>query len=243
MTTTDQKPLIRITVIAAMKSGSTFLTKIMGALTGLPEVNLSDSYKGGDHDFSTAKINSLTGQSFVAQIHLRSSVAAVATLNQERMIPLITIRNIFDTVVSLRDHVRQADKSIPNFASPLTMTFCPVQYSEMSDDELDEFLIYYAVPWFFSFWAGWSKLENIPVIKYEDLIIDPVKSIQTALAVHGIQQNQHMLQQAVEQALGGFTRKNVGIVGRGDYLRVNWASHMEKLASLHPGTDFKPLIG
>ena len=136
----------RILIAAAQKSGSTFFSQILSRLTGLPNHHISDAYKGGEHELSVDRLKSLAGERFIALVHTRCSMGTAQRIAEFELRTIFTVRNIFDTVVSLRDHIRNTDWNLPAFASPVIMAICPARLKDASDRARHEMLVALMVP-------------------------------------------------------------------------------------------------
>ncbi|WP_430450319.1 sulfotransferase domain-containing protein [Rhodophyticola sp.] len=150
------------------------------------------------------------------------------------MKPIVLTRNIFDACVSLRDHMR-------NESSVGPMAFAPSDISAASDSELELFIAHHVAPWYFNFFLSWESVDNKISIGYEDLRLNPEQKIQGVLEFFNFPASSNDIDRAVEKALKGKIRKNIGVSGRGMNLNPHAREHILRLSSHYPNQDFSAL--
>lgn len=110
---------LNVLVACAPKSASTFIQRALEVALGLPVASL---FTASD-ELSLIR-NGLNGKGYVGQLHMRCSPYAARLLNLYNILPIVTIRNIFDTLVSLDDMLLEWRQSNPGNEHFLTMP-CP----------------------------------------------------------------------------------------------------------------------
>ena len=111
----------------------------------------------------------------------------------------------------------------------------------MTDEQLYAFILRYAVPWYFSFYASWIN-SDLPTafVSYEALVEDLITlqeicmNLGTKISLENAR--------AMKKAKGSKTRLNKGIIGRGDSLRYMYSKDMAELASMYPSVDFSKIL-
>jgi hypothetical protein len=152
---------------------------------------------------------------FVAQHHTKYSIGTERLLNRHQISTIVLERNIFDVLVSLRDHILNDDKRYPIESSPLVhFDFRP---SSLSVEDLDCYLAQIAVPWYMNFHVGWRS-RNAHFCRYEELIDNPLAVVRRALEACGQESSNAEIEHAIDMARGGKVRMNKGVVGRGKLL-------------------------
>jgi hypothetical protein len=128
--------------------------------------------------------------------------------------PVILVRNIFDVVVSLYDHIEKE--------SPLSPTgYLPQAYHAMTRAERLQFLVHFHVPWYFNFYCSW--LEHASEIggmwlTYEQFFHDPFKGARRLAEFYGLNISDQRLRDVIVGMKSTYTRHNVGLIGRGTSL-------------------------
>jgi hypothetical protein len=154
--------------------------------------------------------------------------------------PVILVRNIFDCIVSLKDHI---DKGLVDPDTRIgPVAYVPDAYYEWTADARLDFIVDLFSPWYFNFFVGWQDFDDGVWVRYEDLLADPratVRHIADALTL-GV--GDEAIAAAVDAAAHQPTRRNVATVGRGGMLSKQQRRRIEHLATYYPGKDFS-LIG
>lgn len=124
----------------------------------------------------------------------------------DRHVVICQTRSLFDTIVSLTDHL--------NIQSPLT-PFLPMSYrywDQLSDEQKLDDMIENYVPWHIAFLQSWMAASNecnVKWVQYSDAVKDPNSLISKVLAKYNISLNGSYV---LEQKDMNFNR---GISGRG----------------------------
>ena len=151
---------------------------------------------------------------------------------------ILQVRDIFDCLVSLSDHY-EISTMMP--MAPLTTE----QWAGMDPAQREMFLAEIIAPWYIRFWVSWSRLalekDNlVKLVRYESLIEDPVTTF-TQLAQHcDPLLTSSDITECLKRPLDN-TRKNVGLIGRGQCLSEQARQHIRKLAGYYPDVDFGPI--
>lgn len=193
------------------KSGSTYLTKLISEVTGFLTISTSQFFGQNEQDIHEYKFRKFCRDNFVAQQHLKATNNNLAILQAYQLKPIVLVRNIFDTILSLQDHIEKS--------SPLSPTgYIHEQYFKMSKEDQLLFLIHIHLPWYFNFFVSWeeasSKIETL-WISYEEFFGDRVGTLDKILKFHQIDKSHQEIESAISKMSGKKTRLNVGIAGRG----------------------------
>lgn len=230
-------------IIAAPKSGSTWLSVMLEELLGWPLMPLVSSYERREQEIEMPAFFGAPPheKNVLSQHqHCRRSRTTLEIIEKTGMRCVLTTRNIFDTVVSFRDHVEK----VP-FAAP-EQFMNPESWSSLSDDERTEFIVTMVMPWYFNFYAGWFDYlagnphsgDMIRQQSYEDLLEDPAGSLEALCRWAAIPVDPADIRSAVELSETKFTRKNKGIVGRGNSLADVHRDRIRRMAEYYPSIDF-----
>ena len=87
------------------KSGSTYLSKIISSYENFRKVDLVPSYGNREQELDIRKLHQNKKYNYIAQQHVRSSFETEKLINQFELKTIILVRNIYDIIPSLRDHL------------------------------------------------------------------------------------------------------------------------------------------
>ncbi|RMG85935.1 MAG: hypothetical protein D6712_08630 [Chloroflexi bacterium] len=222
-------------LVACMpKSGSTFLTRIISELPGFSNVALVPGYGHREQELDTLMLLYWHRKNYVAQHHVRYSETLSQQITRFGLRPIVLVRNIYDIVISIKDHLRNE-----SVVSPMGYVF---PYMTAWDDaELEIFIANMILPWYFNFYLSWLECENKLLIRYEKLRENPVHVVSTICEFYKLGLAKVDIESAIEAAKSKNTRKNKGIAGRGLSLAPEAREHIDKMASFYKGVDFSPI--
>lgn len=216
------------------KSGSTWLSAM---LAGLPDFHLVSLVNGWDRrEQELTEINLLLNHelNYVSQIHLRYSEPTARLIQKFALKPIVLVRNIFDVVPSIRDHVRREGGRGPICHTTDEMRSWP-------SDKLDDFIVDMGLPWYLSFFLGWQECANKLLVTYEELLEDPHRVLEKICVHYEIGVTTLQINAAVALAMQKFTGLNRAEVGRGETLSAAAKLRILMLASYYEGADFTPI--
>jgi len=226
-------------VIAAPKSGSTWLSVLLKAYLGWETRSLAFSFDRREQEPCLRALAEAASLENVLwkHLHTRASQSTTELIRRAAISPIIQTRSIDDTLVSLCDHFDTES------------TTCPIAY--MNDAQwrrLDggtrrQFLVDMAAPWYFNFYAGWFSSELVRsgvayVCRYEELRADPSRELMRICAHFGLPADPERADAAVAYAASQFTRKNKGLVGRGAALTDQQKASLSRMRQYYPDVDF-----
>lgn len=249
-------PNSRGVLIACMpKSGSTFLSALIAGLPGFRREHLVPSYFRREQELSEESIRRAFDatdvlrdafrqgtvsaptrpRGFVAQHHVKHNHETQTLIDSYGIVPVFLVRNLFDVVVSLRDHVVKS--------APYTATaYVDEDMLAWPEDQLHEFLVDMALPWYIHFYVSWWKAENRLLVTYEDLISDPRREVQRIARFGKLGWDDDAFAEVLTKVQGGSsTRRNVGGAGRGEALTEEMRARVLKFCSYYPDVDFGPI--
>ncbi|WP_448534434.1 sulfotransferase domain-containing protein [Parathermosynechococcus lividus] len=222
-------------LIACMpKSGSTYLMAIIGHLPKMRIVRLVPGYDRREQELDISRLLAADGFNYVSQHHTRFSEPTKILLDRFCIHPIVLVRNIFDVVISIRDHLRNE-----GVVSPIA--YINPEAIQWDDERLERFIVQMAIPWYFNFYLSWLDCNSKTLVRYEDLIRTPESVILSICDSASIQCNSEKITEAVQSAQQAFTRKNVGVAGRGQGLSHENRRMIYEMASYYTGIDFSPI--
>lgn len=225
-------------IVAAPKSGSTWLSRMLRELLGWPEVALVNGYNRREQEVDIRPLLRYPkGNILSPHQHCRASEPTVDFIKKFRVRPIIQTRNIFDTVVSLRDHLSKESVD-------WSMAYVDHTFHGLDEDKQYQFIIEMFLPWYFNFYASWFKVEginpsDIHFIRYEELVTNPPETL--AKVLHFLNENRTTaeISEAIRRTTSQNTRLNKGVSGRGD--RLLGEQHKSKIREMrqhYPHIDF-----
>jgi hypothetical protein len=222
-------------VFCMPKSGSSFVQSALQHALDLPLATLTS--------FGTGRLSSYFGmnareqeldemavvrsiltspQGFVAQHHTRYTTYLGLQLNMFRISPIVTVRNIYDAIVSFDDMMLEWRKGKSNQPWAVDAQFAlPADYPALPAETRYTVLAHSFGTWLINFYLSWKRsyeqtLVRPLVIRYEEDVLDGDRLIQRlsdATAMTPAQRDR--LADYVREPDRQRSRLNVGRSGRG----------------------------
>lgn len=242
----DKMKAPNILIAVPHNSGTTFLSGLLGNYfkPDVPYFHAADGYDGSDHVLSMQRLTEIRARelSYIAPMHTRSSPYVEAMIKEYNIKTITMTRNIYDCIVSLKDRIRRY-KHKTKASSALVFTQTLPIHAEMSEVQLEAYLIKYAVPWYFSFYASWQRSQiSLLNITYEALVGNTAETLQLVIEKLGYKPVRDKINIAINETKKMNTRLNVGKIGRGKDLSIAYRKEIAELMSMYPGIDFSPFL-
>lgn len=227
-----------IFIACAPKSGSTFLKNILVQLTRFKDLFSTYAALQNEHELDLPQLAKFGMVNTVTQQHCRASEANIQLMQAFNIRPVILVRDIFDTVMSLLDFY--------NGGFCFSTFFDQEDFARLSEGERIDLLIEYAIPWYFQFVASWQRAEregrlSLHWLRYEDMVADKPATIERVLGLYGITAKRHDIEGVIgaSEADHRANRFNRGVTGRGQSgLTVAQRGRIAQLARYFPKADF-----
>jgi hypothetical protein len=220
------------------KAGSSFLTLALASLPGFRKVSLVPSYGRREQELSLQCLLAAqrAGGHFVAQHHVRYSDETARLLDLFGLHPIVLVRDIYDVVVSIRDHLKGG-------GTVIAQAYVPPGLPQWADKRIEEFASEMIIPWYLNFYASWAECAERVEITYEHLIGDPELAVRGICEQTGIIATATEIRAAVQTArwCQAATRFNVGVPGRGKDLSSRVVSRIQRLAGYYSFLDLSSL--
>ena len=197
-------------LIACMpKTASTFLCKAIAGIPGMTDVTLTFGYQRREQELCPLACSLAHDLNYVAQHHVRYSQPTQNLMTTFQIYPVILMRNVFDCVVSARDHLEKEGTEGP-------LGYLPPHILELPKEKQYDLIITMVVPWYVNFFACWSEYRGPGMrLFYRDMIQDFRGTISKILRAAELDTSNEIIDSAIELAKSQDIRFNVGKVGRG----------------------------
>ena len=210
------------------KSGSTFLSNVIGDLPGFRKVVLVPDHDRREQELSRRQLVRANRYNYVAQHHVRHSSWTERMCQRYSLTPVVLVRSLFDVVVSLRDHIRNESHRFP-------MMYLEKHHLELRDPQLEAMIATFAIPWYLNFYMGWRGVASAKIIMYEDLVAAPLDAVGAVLEFAGVKADRAQIGQSIDRVTdSGRYRLNVGTPGRGSGLQTDTFDAIWRMVELYP---------
>ncbi len=226
-----------IFIACVPKSASTFLKNLLVSLTGYRDVFMVYAAGQNEHELYLPTVRETAHLDTVTQQHCRASDANVQMMQAFGIRPVVLVRNIFDSVMSLLDFYNKGAFQTSYFRA---------DFQSLDEETKIDLLIDNVIPWYFQFVASWSLVEkqkNLDIfwLSYEDLIADKPAAVKNILEFYGLGAPRRSVEQKIKETESAkrSTRFNKGIAGRGKTgLNDRQKERIRRLSKYYPTTDF-----
>lgn len=256
---------LNILLACAPKSASTFIETALRKALDLPTVSLFTTTPSGlsgsmlganlreqEMDELALIRNGLNGAGYVAQHHTRCTPFLAGMLNTYNVTPIVTHRNLFDTIVSLDDMVMAYRTGGARDRDLYFSDGLPANYGGLDREDRLTILAQRNTAWFIQFFVSWKKCERAGLIK--PLWISYEKDFLGDKAVLAARVSRHLgsqfadpakLADAFEDKRDADARRfNKGVAGRGREMPESVRQIILKTAGYYRDEeDISPLTG
>ena len=235
------KPMI--VIAAAPKSGSTFLSNVVSRITELPYCRLSAAYSTNEHDLYLPALYMMNPIGCVSQLHMKGTFHNASLLKMFGIKPVILVRNIEDTIVSLANDLRSKEQ-LDGFGSGqngYSFLWQDHAIANLNETSLIDCIIDLAIPWYVNFHVSWYRLCTQKAVDalwvgYEDMMRDKRTVVSNILEFTGFGKGTSIDDAILNQRYAKF---NDSRSGRGSIiLSEEQQSRLQRLFSYYPDIDF-----
>ncbi|KAA3519650.1 hypothetical protein G6L63_05030 [Agrobacterium vitis] len=225
-----------VLVACAPKSASTFISMALVQALDIPLANLalpsltpgSGSALGGnlrsqETDELALMRHGLNGRGYVAQHHIRCTPYLARQMALYNIRPIVTVRNFFDTLISLDDMFQSWRASNRPVDTIFFDDGLPINYHHLPFEERLDMLVAAQAVWYAQFLLSWQRCEMLNLVKplwvsYEtDFLGDKAVLADRIATFTGAdsQAAQKITEALADKRDGERKRINQGIAGRG----------------------------
>lgn len=225
-------------IACAPKSGSTFLKNVLVSLTGYKDLFSVYAALQNEHELDLPQWAKFGTLNSVTQQHSRASEANIHLMQAFNIRPVVLVRNIFDTTISLLDFYKGG--------FTFSTYFTREDFLSFDQEQQIDLLIDYVIPWYFQFVASWQRVEaekrlQVYWLSYEDMIANKPGSIEKVLNFYGLNAKRDAIESVINASESDTrsNRFNKGVAGRGKAgLTQAQKDRIIRLARHYPQNNF-----
>jgi hypothetical protein len=202
-------------IAAPPKSGSTWLSKLVGASLGWQMMSLQPrGYPRREQELvATKKFRFSESHVFVPHHHTKASELTIEIVKNYNIRVILMTRDIYDMTLSLIDHLEQDGVNVP-------IGFIPISFKGLPFEQRARAVAKLLIPWYISFYASWAYAQhdhklNVHIVSYESLHDNTLRTLASCITFAGEMRNVDVMNGAITRVKKEETRFNVGTVGRG----------------------------
>lgn len=174
------------------------------------------------------------GRGYIAQHHIRYTDPTRWIMDDYGITPVVLVRNIFDALVSLRDHIK-------NDAIYMSMGYYNEDMRQWSDEKTADWLIDMVAPWYVNFFVSWQDCPNRLQLSFEQIRQDPKQCLLDVGNAAKLEISAADCEAALEKSKTKPTRLNKGVSGRGAAFTDKHRETVARYASYYPHVDFRDI--
>lgn len=217
-----------IMVACVPKSGSTFVSRVFAEATEMERREFLYDINGHNGwDLYLPQLMAAAQQSpqrgYVSHHHVLATPPNLELIKIFNFRTVVLLRNVFDVIVSLRDHAL-AVRDDPRVVA-ITPLHVPDRFCDLDSETQFDWIIDFRIPWYIRFFVGWYKVHWSRAIDclwatYDELMAEPVSQLTRILEQLGFPQPADRVERAIITANAdrGAIRFNKGVTGRGSQL-------------------------
>jgi hypothetical protein len=206
------QPLGRhVLVTSFQKSASTFLCDVLVRATGFKLHLLHATGRDNERNAEIQRLPLFLIRDTVSQEHMRATIPNIDLLRRMGVRPVVLVRNIFDALVSLRDHWLGEEPVSP-------IAHVPAGYATWSGEAQLWFVVRLATPWYLNFHASWMERGNQVKalwVGYDEVVSQTADAVARITEHSALQIQRADIDRAISAVELSKVRFNRGISGRG----------------------------
>jgi hypothetical protein len=226
-------------LICAPKSGSTWLTNILKKTLQWNVVKLLPAFEHREQEIDLSPLfeSGVKGNVFSPHQHLRYSLYTEKLINMLDSYLILQLRNIFDTIISYKDHLDKESVKVP------AAFMNDENWKLLTEEQKISFVVDLVVPWYFNFYCGWMtsnlyKEGRIKVVTYSDMKKDAFSTVKGILEYINEPTPDSNILNAMDEVAKKNTRKNKGISGRGNQIPDELKKRIVSYTIYYPKVNF-----
>ncbi|MEZ4874060.1 MAG: sulfotransferase domain-containing protein [Flavobacteriaceae bacterium] len=230
-----------IFITCTPKSGSTYLLRLLESLLGYEVRIFIAAFDRTEQDLFEPKIINNLNINTVSHQHTRCTDNNIRLLKKHHIKPVVLTRNLFDSVISMRNHMLQEPEN-----SWWPMGYVDHNFYDLPIERQYDFVIDLLLPWYINFYVSWQRYaqkEELLWITYEKLFSAKEETLQEVLQYYGIKKKVTLKDiEKHEKKIEGKTRKTQTKIAKETVLLTEIQKEkIKRLAQYYPDVDFGKL--
>lgn len=224
------------------KSASTYLMRMLSEILQARITTFISAYDRTEQDINLSKVIESSFFSTVTHQHMKCSDYNLSVLKKFRIKPVILTRNIYDSIISMKNHMHNEPDN-----TWWPMAYIDETFYDKSDSEQLDFIIEFFVPWYINFYVSWykaSKTDSLLWITYDNLISNKVDTVNKVLKYYNF--NRTLSEEGllkIEENIFSSIRFNKGNSGRGEKLLTEkQRGKVDSFIGHYPTVDFTKIL-
>jgi hypothetical protein len=218
-------------VASQPKSGSTFFCTAIAKLLRYQGAVLVPDWNRREQEIDGGIIKKYKrsfARGYVAHSHVRNSAATTKLTQQHGIRTLVMVRNLYDVIPSIRDHIRKESLDWP-------MAWLTESHKALPDEALEYAIARLMMPWYMNFYMSWRSDPKAWFLSYEEMIGNPPAALMNASWALGYGRPPLAeAEAAATAARGNGARFNIGVAGRGRDLSDRTKQAVADVLNLYP---------
>lgn len=231
--------------LAAMpKSASTFLHRVLVELTGFETAYFASHYRNIEQELYLPRLIDAYNVPTVTQQHVRANRINLELLSEFGIRPIVLMRDVFDVLVSMRDHlIRERIDNLPSL-------YVLEDFSDYDESAQLDFVVAHMAPWLISFYVSWLAARSQSAIdalwlSYDEVTRDSPAALRRIMEFYGLDKEPDDIARALDRVKDrrkSEIRVNKGVSGRGRQLLADsQKARVREIARTYRGIDFSEI--
>jgi len=226
----------RIFIAAFPKAGSSFVTNVLCDYTGYEEYKYAEP--GLHKDLVYQRLRDGADQRHVVKQHMVALPKNVTLLQEFSLRPVVLVRDIFDSLVSLSDYLPTRNRD--NFLMPNIPNGDPEARLRAT--------VLFCAPFYVQFYISWwrTRASGLEVcwVTYEEMLADKKAFFTKILTFYGIPIEERLAESILRcdvrfgTRIENPNRFNMGVTGRGAQIPSDLRQYVLDLCRFFPEVDF-----
>jgi len=206
---------IHLAVNSFPKSASRRLVDMFNSNRSMREVNVNASLHAAEADsLDSGYLCACHAENYIVHLHTHCYNTLPLFLKTFDIRTTILTRNIFDTLVSTKEHLDK-NMHLAHIVNP------PTRYREMEEKDRFNFVIDHVTPWLLKFHTSWALARDngwvlATWLDYEDIIKAPLDSLRKIFDELNLDDSDFDFESMINFSDQQKSNLNVGISGRGE---------------------------
>lgn len=230
-----------IFITCTPKSGSTYLLQFIASMLSYDIRIFIAAFDRTGQDVFEQKVIDSRKLNTVTHQHTRCSDHNTRILERNGIKPLLLTRNIYDSVISMRNHMYNEPQN-----SWWPMGYIDHNFYELNISEQYDFIIDHMIPWYINFYVSWKrykKYDETLWLTYEEMMSNKLDCLQKIMDYYEVKyQVTEKIILKHEELIKGKTRKtDLSTIKERTELTKNQKNKIISLTAYYKDIDFSKI--